>query len=70
MEVESRHWLNRLYLSEGNSRSYQTAYKLFDALQLFFQHRMIELPEYERKKGEIINRIKRQIANANAQNEN
>jgi hypothetical protein len=66
MEEDTRRWLNSLYLSEGNSRSYRTAYKLFDALQLFYQHGMIELPEYERKKQEIIERIKRQIGNENA----
>jgi len=66
MEEDTRRWLNSLYLSEGNSRSYATAYKLLEALQLFYQHGMIELPEYERKKQEIIERIKRQIGNENA----
>jgi len=68
MEEDSKNWLDRLYLAEGNSRSYETALKLLEALQLFYQHGMIELPEYERKRQEIIDRIKRQIANANAQN--
>jgi len=69
-EEENRRWLDSLYLSEGNSRSYDTAYKLLEALQLFYQHGLIELPEYERKRQEVIDRIKRQIGNANAQNEN
>jgi hypothetical protein len=68
-EKENRRWLDSLYLAEGNSRSYDTAYKLLDALQLFYQHGMIELPEYERKRQEIIDRIKRQIGNANAQSD-
>jgi len=69
-EEENRRWLDSLYLAEGNSRSYDTAYKLLEALHLFYQHGMIELPEYERKRKEIIDRIKRQIANANSQKEN
>jgi len=69
-EEENRRWLDSLYLAEGNSHSYTTAYKLLEALQLFYQHGLIELPEYERKRQEIISRIKRQIANANAQKEN
>jgi len=64
-EEENRRWLDSLYLAEGNSHSYLTAYKLLEALQLFYQHGMIELPEYERKQSEILHRIKRQIANAN-----
>jgi len=62
---ENRRWLDSLYLAEGNSRSYDTAYKLLEALQLFYQHGMIEEREYERKRQEIIDRITRQIANAN-----
>ncbi|AFH22566.1 hypothetical protein OSG_eHP30_00055 [environmental Halophage eHP-30] len=69
-EEENRRWLDSLYLAEGNSHSYDTAYKLLEALKLFYKHGMIEEPEYERKRQEVIDRIKRQIANANAQNEN
>jgi len=69
-EEENRRWLDSLYLAEGNSRSYGTAYKLLEALQLFYKHGMMALPEYEHKRQEIISRIKRQIANANAQNKN
>lgn len=64
-EEENRRWLDSLYLAEGNSHSYVTAYKLLEALQLFYQHGMIELPEYERKRQEIISRIKRQIGYEN-----
>jgi len=66
-EEENRRWLDSLYLAEANSRSYDTAFKLLEALQLFYQHGLIELPEYERKRQEVIDRIKRQIANANSQ---
>jgi len=64
-EEENRRWLDSLYLAEGNSHSYVTAYKLLEALQLFYQHGMIELPEYECKRQEIISRIKRQIGYEN-----
>lgn len=66
MREEERRWLDSLYLAEGNSKPYDTAYRLLEALQLFYQHGMIELPEYERKRQEIISRIKRQIDNENS----
>jgi hypothetical protein len=65
-EEENRRWLDSLYLAEGNSRSYDTASKLLEALQLFYKHGMMALPEYERKRKEIIERIKRQIKNENS----
>jgi len=65
-EEENRRWLDSLYLAEGNSRSCDTALKLLEALQLFYQHGLIELSEYERKRKEIIDRIKRQIGNENS----
>lgn len=60
-DSDADYWLDQLYDQEGDTAAYNTAKRLFWALQGFYSHDLITTQQYACQKREVINRVKRKL---------
>jgi hypothetical protein len=65
VDSDANYWLDKLYEQEGESAAYNTAKRLFWAIQGLYSHDFLTNSVYDKHRKEIINRVKRKLAEKN-----